>query len=86
MICSRGCGKTNNRNIHTLFGKQFQETRRESGLKSKQTKKFVILQSIGNNVEKQGLPELANKKGLATTPADILVDIFDSYNSANGLN
>ena len=58
--------QTNNTNIHTLFGKQFQETRHESGLKSKQTKKIVILQSIGNNIEKQGLPELANEKGLAT--------------------
>ena len=42
MVCSRGCGKQTNihyTNIYTHYGKQFQETRRESGLKSKQTKK-----------------------------------------------
>ena len=28
----------------------------------------------------------SNKKGQSSTPADILVDIFNPYNSANDLN
>jgi len=42
--------------------------------------KFVILQSEGIIALK------SSEKGQLSTPADIPVDIFNPYNSANGLN
>ena len=42
--------------------------------------KYVILQLIGIIAIK------VVKQGQSSTPADILVDIFNPYNSANGLN
>ena len=49
-------------------------------LQCKYKEKFVILQSIGIIAIK------VVKQGQSSTPADMLVDIFNPYNSANGLN
>ena len=48
-------------------------------LKSKQTN-FLILQSIGIISIK------SSEKSQSSTPADILVDIVNPYDSSNGLN